>query len=270
LTCLPEAESRNIDTMTTKPFPAITGRCYCGAVKYRLLTSPLFCYACHCPDCQKATGSAFALHASIETYNIKIISDAKPALVTLNMNPEKPEGTSRRALCQQCGTIFWGNDNPWGYAVSDVRIGTLDFPGIMEPDMHSFVGSKLGWIELPKDAKTSKGHYDYKQMWPKSSLKRLEICLERFAAAQKATAGVKAEDQQAKQLEPVIREKDDSPVDGDGDKTPTATGDAEDGEDDEAFEERFRETERALQERLAKLSLKLEGEEKQAPGATTT
>jgi hypothetical protein len=258
--------------MATKPFPAITGRCYCGAVKYRLLTSPLFCYACHCPDCQKATGSAFALHASIETYNISIVSDAKPSLVTLNNNPSKLEGQnpSRRALCQQCGTIFWGNDNPWGYAVSDVRIGTLDWPGIMEPDVHSFVGSKLGWVQLPSDAKTSKGHYDYKQMWPKSSLKRLEICLERFEAAKKATGGNKPEDQQAKQAELVIREKDESSVDGDGDKTPTAIGDGEDGEDDEAFEERFRETERALQERLAKLSLKLEGEEKRTPDTPST
>jgi len=270
---LSEVETCNTNIMTTKPFPAITGRCYCGAVKYRLLTSPLFCYACHCPDCQKATGSAFALHASIETYNIKIISDAKPSLVTLNMKPAfpaTPEGTSRRALCQQCGTIFWGNDNQWGYAVSDVRIGTLDFPGIMEPDVHSFVGSKLGWIELPKDAKASKGHYDYKQMWPKSSLKRLEICLERFEAAKKATTGSKAADQQTKRVEPAVGEKDESPVEGDGDKTPTATGAAEDGEDDEAFEERFRETERALQERLAKLSLKLESEEKQTQNVTAS
>ncbi|KAF3047190.1 hypothetical protein E8E12_011593 [Didymella heteroderae] len=249
--------------MTTKPFPSITGRCYCGNVKYRLLTSPLFCYACHCPDCQKATGSAFALHASIETYNIKIISDAKPSLVTLNINPTKPEETSRRALCQQCGTIFWGNDNPWGYAVSDVRIGTLDFPGIMEPDLHSFIGSKLGWIELPKGAKSSKGHYDYNTMWPKSSLKRLEICLARFEAAKKAAAGDRTP-------QDVIREEDESLIDGDGDRTPTATGEAEDGEDDEAFEKKFQEAERSLQERLAKLSLKLDGTDEYGPAATTT
>ena len=62
-----------------------------------------------------------------------------------------------------------------------------------------------------------------------------------------------------------MREKDESPTDGDGEKTPTATGDAEDGEDDEAFERRFSETEKALQERLAKLSLKLESEDTTSP-----
>jgi hypothetical protein len=40
----------------------------------------------------------------------------------------------------------------------------------------------------------------------------------------------------------------------------------EGGEDDEAFEKRFRETEKALQERLAKLSLKLVGEEEGTKG----
>ncbi|KAF2628318.1 hypothetical protein BU25DRAFT_447824 [Macroventuria anomochaeta] len=249
--------------MTTNPFPAINGGCYCTAVRYRLLTSPLFCYACHCTDCQKATGSAFALHATIETYNISIISKAKPSLITLIMDPSKPQDVSRRALCSQCGTILWGNDNSWGYAVSDVRIGSLDFPGIMEPDVHSFVGSKLGWIDLPKDAKTTKGHYGYKEMWPKSSLKRLEVCLERFEAAKKAAAS------QEKKPEEAGRGKDASPVDGDGEKTPTATGDAEEIEDDEAFEQRFRETERALQERLAKLSLKL-GDEDEKPASKTT
>ncbi|KZM20719.1 uncharacterized protein EKO05_0007927 [Ascochyta rabiei] len=248
--------------MTARPFPAITGGCYCTAVRYRLLTSPLFCYACHCTDCQKATGSAFSLHLSIEAYNIAIISETKPSLVSITPKPSKPQEVSKRAVCPQCGTLFWSHDNPWGYPISDVRIGTLDFPGIMEPDMHSFVGSKLGWIDLPRDAKTSKGHYDYKMAWPKSSLKRLEVCLERFEAAKKIVG--------SQENTGVSREKEDSLVDGDGEKTPTATGDVDDAEDDEAFERKFRETERALQERLAKLSLKLDDGEKETPSATTT
>jgi hypothetical protein len=133
----------------------------------------------------------------------------------------------------------------------------------MEPDMHSFVDGKLAWITLPKDAKTSKGHYDHEKTWPKSSLKRLEECLARFEAAKKAVAS------QAASAGDSLREKDESPTDGDGEKTPTATGDAEDGEDDEAFERRFTETEKALQERLAKLSLKLEAESEDTTSPAT-
>ena len=185
-------------------------------------------------------------------------------MIIVTPDPSKPQDTSKRALCPKCGTLFWGNDNPWGYAVSDVRIGTLDFPGIMEPDVHSFVGSKLGWIDLPKDARTSKGHYDYHKMWPKSSLKRLEVCVEKYEAAKKSVGP------QETKSETVLREKDESQVDGDGEKTPTATGDVDDAEDEEAFEKRFKETELALQERLAKLSLKLEDEEKHVTSTTMT
>jgi hypothetical protein len=259
--------------MTTRPFPAITGGCTCGSVRYRLLTSPLFCYACHCTSCQKSTGSAFALHLSIESYNISIISRSKPSLVSLSPNHSPSTKTSQRALCPHCGTVFWSHDNPWGYAVSDVRIGTLDFPGIMEPDVHSFVGSKLGWVGLPPGAKTAVGHYEYEALWPKSSLRRLEACLERFEERKRGVIGEK-EKEKEKEKEGEVKvvdaeTREESPVDGDadGEKTPTATGDVDEGgEDDEAFEKRFRETEKALQERLAKLSLKLVGEEEGTKG----
>jgi hypothetical protein len=133
----------------------------------------------------------------------------------------------------------------------------------MEPDVHSFVESKLGWIDLPPGAKTTKGHYDYKEAWPKSSLKRLEVCVQRFEAKKRIIA---AQEQKADE----VREKDESQVDGDGEKTPTTIGDVDEAEDDEAFEKRFRETEKALQERLAKLSLKLEDDEKADKSASTT
>jgi len=47
---------------------------------------------------------------------------------------------------------------------------------------------------------------------------------------------------------------------GEGDKTPTA-GDVGGDDDDEVDEQRFRDTEKALLERLERLSLKLQNEE---------
>ena len=39
----------------------ITGGCQCGAVRYAIAAAPLTVYACHCTDCQRQSGSAFAL-----------------------------------------------------------------------------------------------------------------------------------------------------------------------------------------------------------------
>jgi hypothetical protein len=132
--------------------------------------------------------------------------------------------------------------------IADVRVGTLDFPSLMEPDVHAFVESKVEWLRLPDYARTSKGQFDQKSMWPESSLRRLDVCLERWA-------------RRAKEAGLVDGARDGEG--GDGEKTPTAGEFADgEGEDDEAFERRYRETERGLQERLEVLRRKLEDEEK--------
>ncbi|KAI4615285.1 hypothetical protein J4E83_007012 [Alternaria metachromatica] len=155
---------------------------------------------------------------------------------------------------------LWAS-NHLGDAVAELRVGTLDFPSLMEPDIHIHVESKLDWVTLPEGAKTAQRSHDYKKSWPKSSLKRLEICLKRAeevkrrrAAAMKESAHGTSEDEVTKDGVVAVEGS------GEGDKTPTA-GDVGGDEDDEAEEQRFRETEKALLERLERLSLKLQNEE---------
>ena len=236
-----------------KPFPAITGGCICNAVRYRLLTAPLYCYACHCPDCQKLTGSAFGLFLSIEAYSLKIISPTAPVLVK---RQKKPPTTDVTAECPKCSVQLW-SIGAMGESVFEVRVGTLDFPALMEPDVHIFVDSKLDWVCLPPGTKTKPRLYDVHEMWPRASLKRLEICMRRAEEVRKRRiAAVRERSAEATELEEEVAAEDGS---GEGEKTPTAVefrgGDDDDG--DEEFEKRYRETEKALQERLEKLSLKL-------------
>ena len=40
--------------------PTITGGCLCGKIRYHADAEPAFVGLCHCHDCQKFTGSAFA------------------------------------------------------------------------------------------------------------------------------------------------------------------------------------------------------------------
>lgn len=165
------------------------------------------------------------------------------------MSHPHPTGViSRHVECPKCKIQLWGN-NGVGAAIADLRVGTLDFPGLFEPDIHSFVESKIDWLRLPDGARTVPKDYNYRDVWPKSSLKRLDICLKRVAEAARLGAA-----------RVVLPGGDDAA--GDGEKTPTAIefGEGE-GEDDEAFEKRYAETERKLQERLEKLRVKLEEEE---------
>lgn len=43
------------------------GRCFCGALSFSITSPPTKVYLCHCPDCQRLTGSAFAHNASFAT-----------------------------------------------------------------------------------------------------------------------------------------------------------------------------------------------------------
>lgn len=248
-------EASIIHTMTKpKSFPAVTGSCVCNTIRYRLTApdGPLFCYACHCADCQKATGSAFGLFLNIEAYYISIISPTHPVMVAR----AKKQGVLHQHMeCGACRTELWSKD-ALGPAICHLRVGTLDFPSLMEPDLHSFVESKIDWVRLPEGAKTVQRDYDHKEVWPKSSLKRLELCNQRVVETTKKKLAALAEHPDGK------AGSDAEETGGEGEKTPTAVEfEGKDAEDDEAFEKRFKETERALQDRLEKLSLKLEEDE---------
>ena len=53
-----------------------------------------------------------------------------------------------------------------------VRIGTLDDPAALTPDVHIYTRSKLPWIALPDGVPAFDAYYDSKKLWPAASLER--------------------------------------------------------------------------------------------------
>lgn len=246
---------------TSKCFPAITGSCFCNSIRYRLLSSPLYCYACHCADCQKSTGSAFALLLSIETSNVRVLSEIPPVAIH---RESKPGLFDRHVECPTCKTELWSH-NVFGTAIADVRVGTLDLPSLMEPDLHIFVESKIDWVILPDGAKSTPRDFKPKEMWPQSSLKRLDACLQKIEESKEeelprvlaTTAEMKKGSSLAIQSTKIEAEPEQNS--GEGDKTPTGVeADEGDFEDDAVFDKRVDDMETALLERLEKLCMKLE------------
>ena len=56
-----------------------------------------------------------------------------------------------------------------------IRVGTLDDPNQMPPDVHIYIGSKQPWVILPKDVPAVDEFYAIKETWSKNSLARLEV-----------------------------------------------------------------------------------------------
>ena len=57
-------------------------------------------------------------------------------------------------------------------ALRFVRVGTLDDPAALAPDVHIYVRSKLPWVSLPESIPAFDAYYDARQLWPAASLER--------------------------------------------------------------------------------------------------
>jgi hypothetical protein len=148
------------------------GGCFCGAIRFRLKAAPMFVHCCHCRDCQRQTGGAFAINALIETANIELLRGA-PWPVAMRTDSGRPHDIHR---CPECQTALW-SDYGRRPSLRFVRVATLDDPGAIEPDAHIFTRSQLPWVRLPDNKPAFAGYYDMKKEWPAASLARRRAIL---------------------------------------------------------------------------------------------
>lgn len=152
----------------------LNGSCFCGAVRYGLETAPMFVHCCHCTDCQKQTGSAFAINALIETDRITLLAGSlEPEPIEMKTDSGRPHDIYR---CPKCLTALW-SDYSRRKVTRFVRVSTLDNPSALPPDVHIFTRSKLNWVQLPPGARAFAVYYDMQKEWPPESLKRREALL---------------------------------------------------------------------------------------------
>src|SRR6266436_1418563 len=151
----------------TDPFFA-EGGCTCRAVRYRMTTKPLFVHCCHCRWCQRETGASFALNAMIEADRVELLQ-GEPEVVNTPSNSGKGQKITR---CPQCRIALWSNYAGAGDAVRFVRVGTLDEPDLLPPDIHIFTASKQAWVVLPSNIPAVEEYYDRNDYWPQASLDR--------------------------------------------------------------------------------------------------
>jgi hypothetical protein len=74
--------------------------------------------------------------------------------------------------CPDCRVALWSNYGGATDILRFVRIGTLDRPGALPPDVHIYTRSKLPWVRLPEGAPAFEAYYDSKTLWPAASLER--------------------------------------------------------------------------------------------------
>ena len=144
------------------------GGCTCRFVRYRMATKPLFVHCCHCRWCQRESGASFALNAMIEADRVQLLQ-GEIEIVDTPSNSGKGQKVSR---CPRCRIAVWSNYAGGGNAIRFVRVGTLDAPDLLPPDIHIFTASKQPWVVLPPDTPAAAEYYKASELWPKESLER--------------------------------------------------------------------------------------------------
>ncbi len=167
------------DTVTS---PALDGGCTCGAVRYRIACAPIFVHCCHCHWCQRETGSAFAVNAMIESDRVGLLQ-GETETVTLpseSGNGQRATGNGQRAAvsgqrvacCPTCHIALWSHYHGAGDEIRFIRVGTLDDPDALPPEIHVHASSKQPWVVLPENVRAFVAFYDPKLEWTDDALQR--------------------------------------------------------------------------------------------------
>ena len=120
----------------------IEGGCLCGKVRYSAEAEPAFVGVCHCKNCQKVSGTAFA----------SVVGLPKPALsVTGGLKTYDDQGDSGKAMwrrfCPECGSSVIDEAEAMPGVVM-VLTGTLDDASWVKPAMEIYCESAQPWVNL--------------------------------------------------------------------------------------------------------------------------
>ena len=160
-------------------FP-LEGGCDCRYVHYRIETQPLIVHCCHCRWCQRESGAAFALNAVIESGQVTTLSGL-PEIV--NTPSQSGEG-QKIARCPTCRIAVWSHYRTAGPLIKFVRVGTLDHPQYLPPEIHIFTASKQPWVVIPEGVPAVPEYYQRDKVWSAESLARWQAMLPQFDAYQ--------------------------------------------------------------------------------------
>ncbi|MET0335844.1 MAG: GFA family protein [Rhizobacter sp.] len=128
----------------TSSAPVHTGRCLCGGIRFRLTGELEPIQICHCSQCRRAQGSAFAANMPVSRASFHLDSGAE--LVTeFESSPGK-----KRAFCSRCGSPLYSRRDE----IPDVlrlRAGLVDEPVGVPVQAHYCVDSKASWWPVDDD-----------------------------------------------------------------------------------------------------------------------
>lgn len=121
-----------------------TGGCLCGSVRFEISGPIRNIVYCHCSQCRKAQGSAFATNGIVRESDFKLIS-GQDKLTAYEATPGQ-----EKFFCRICGSPIMSKTESRPDELR-VRLGTIDSDIQERPMAHIFATSKAAWEEISGD-----------------------------------------------------------------------------------------------------------------------
>ena len=116
----------------------LTGRCLCGAIRYRLAMPATRVNHCHCVQCRRQTGAAFATWVTLPRSKVTFESGS--------IAYYRSSDVAERGYCRDCGSaLVWRRLDG---DMMDLSVGTLDDPDRVTPTDHYWGKSAATWLHL--------------------------------------------------------------------------------------------------------------------------
>ena len=119
----------------------IKGRCECGRVQYEVTGEIADFSHCHCSQCQRLHGAAFASFGGVPRDRFRYVSGES------DLKTYASSETSDRLFCGNCGSNILVDYKPEP-DVLYITMGTVDGDPKCPPGYHQFVESKAAWYEI--------------------------------------------------------------------------------------------------------------------------
>lgn len=134
------------------PSPPLHGRCQCAVdpVEFTVSEQPHSLNICYCHECQRQSGSAYALTLVVPSSGLHISSRSFIHLRRFERTTESG-GIRGGVFCGRCGNRLWHFD-PSKPEWTSIKAGTLDEKVDISSAQHIWTKRMLNGMELPEGA----------------------------------------------------------------------------------------------------------------------
>ncbi len=125
----------------------ISGGCACGAIRYQADVDPVGAVNCHCRDCQRAGGSAYAAVLMVPQASLNLRGE--PHYYKTVGDSGK---TVQRGFCSACGSQVMMKIERRTDVVG-LHAASLDDPSVFRPAIDMFTASAQLWDHMQPQTK---------------------------------------------------------------------------------------------------------------------